>query len=208
MVTYADFYPLREGRPSTQNYHSDFCVHKHLRHVTAEHTHLAKPIFGHSHGALLQNCLAGLSCGTLLRNTLAGHSCRTLLWSTLVGHSCRTFLWDTLAGHSCGTLLFVTLVEHSCRTLLWDTLVGHSRTHLWLANPNVTAQKPADLTKRCACAVNSSSTLQHLMFPHISSLFHTNLTHHASTPNPLQKLLPMAAALALYCERRRTVADG
>ena len=77
---------------STQNYHSDFCVHKHLRHVTAEHTHLAKSFFGHSDGALLQNCLVGLSCGTLLYDTLVGHSCGTLLWDTLVGHSCGALL--------------------------------------------------------------------------------------------------------------------
>ena len=47
--------------------------------------------------------------------------------------------------------------------------------------PNVTAQKTAHLTKRCACAVKSSSTLQHLTFPHVSSLFHTNLTLHVSS---------------------------
>ena len=72
---------------------------------------------------------------------------------------------------------------------------------------NTTPQTPiplttADLTKRCAC-----STLQHLTFPHVSSLFHTNPTRHASTPSPLQNLRPMAAALAAYCGWRRTVAD-
>ena len=61
------------------------------------------------------------------------------------------------------------------------------------ANPNGTAQQTADLTKRCTCAVKSSSTLQHLTFPHDSSLFHTNLTRHVSIRNPLQKLPPMAA---------------
>ena len=39
------------------------------------------------------------------------------------------------------------------------------------ANPNGTVQQTADLTKRCTCAVKSSSTLQHLTFPHDSSLF-------------------------------------
>ena len=76
------------------------------------------------------------------------------------------------------------------------------------ANPNGTAQQTADLKKRCACAVKSSSTLQHLTFPHDSSLFHTNLTRHVSIRNPLQKLPPMAAPLALYCEHLRTVANG
>ena len=61
------------------------------------------------------------------------------------------------------------------------------------ANPNATTQQTTDLIKRCACAVNPSSTLQHLTFPHDSSLFHTNLTCHASMLNPLQKLPPMAA---------------
>ena len=60
-------------------------------------------------------------------------------------------------------------------------------------NPNGTVQKTVDLTKRCACAVKSSSTLQHLTFPHDSSLFHTNLTRHVFIRNPLQKLPPMAA---------------
>ena len=56
------------------------------------------------------------------------------------------------------------------------------------ANPKGTAQQTADLTKRCTCAVKSSSTLQHLTFPHDSSLFHTNLTRHVSIRNLLQKL--------------------
>ena len=130
LVTYADAYLLREGGPVinlfAQNYHSDFCVHKHLRHVTAEHTHLAKSFFGHSYVALLQNCLVGLSCGTLLYDILVGHSCGTLLCNTLARHSCRTLLSDILVGHSCGTHLFVTLARHSCRTLLRNSLVGHS----------------------------------------------------------------------------------
>ena len=76
------------------------------------------------------------------------------------------------------------------------------------ANPNGTAQKTADLTKRCACTVNSTSTLRHLTFPDVSTLFHTNLTRHLFIRNHLQKLPPMAAALAPYCGRLRTVADG
>ena len=76
------------------------------------------------------------------------------------------------------------------------------------ANPNGTAQKTVDLTKRCACAMNSTSTLRHLTFPDASMLFHTNLTRHVFIRNPFQKLPPMAAALAPYCERRRTVANG
>ena len=35
-------------------------------------------------------------------------------------------------------------------------------------------------TKRCTCAAKSSSTLHLLTFPHVSSLFHMNLTRHAS----------------------------
>ena len=35
--------------------------------------------------------------------------------------------------------------------------------------------------------------LHPLTFPHVSSLFPTNLTHHASIQNPLQKLCPMWA---------------
>ena len=61
------------------------------------------------------------------------------------------------------------------------------------ASRNGTAQQAADLTKRSACAVKSSSTLQHLTFPHDSSLFHTNLTRRVFIRNPLQKLPPMAA---------------
>ena len=76
------------------------------------------------------------------------------------------------------------------------------------ANPNGTAQKIADLTKRCACAVNSTSILQHLAFAHVPTLFHTNLTRHVFIRNALQKLSPMAAALAPYSGRRRTVADA
>ena len=73
------------------------------------------------------------------------------------------------------------------------------------ANPNVTTQKPVDLTKRCACAVKSSSTLQHLTNPHDSSLFHTNLTRRVSIRAPFQKLLPMAAP---YSALPRTVANA
>ena len=80
--------------------------------------------------------------------------------------------------------------------------------HSQNASPNGTAQKTAELTKPCPCAVKSSSTLQHLTFPHVSTLYHTNLTRHVSIPNPLQKLPPMAAALAPYCSHRRTVANA
>ena len=38
------------------------------------------------------------------------------------------------------------------------------------ANPTVTIKKTADLTKRCACAANSSSTLHPLTVPHVSFL--------------------------------------
>ena len=78
------------------------------------------------------------------------------------------------------------------------------------ANPNGTAQQTADLTKRCTCAVKSSSTLRHLTFPHGSSLFHTNLTRHVSIRNLLPKLPPMARPRHHTdgCGRWRTVANG
>ena len=80
------------------------------------------------------------------------------------------------------------------------------------ANPNGTAQKTADLTKRCACAVSSTSTLRHLTFPDVSTLFHTNLIRHLFIGNPLQKL-PQSQRLSARstadgCGRLRTVADG
>ena len=70
------------------------------------------------------------------------------------------------------------------------------------ANPNVTAQKTADLTKRCACAVNSSSTLQDLTYPHVSLLFHTNLTHHASMPKPSPKASPNGSGMQRPLKQR------
>ena len=82
------------------------------------------------------------------------------------------------------------------------------KNHSPNASPNGTAQKTADLTKRCACAVNSTSIIQHLTFPHVSTLFDTNLARHVFIRNPLQKLPPMAAALAPYCGGRRTVANA
>ena len=77
------------------------------------------------------------------------------------------------------------------------------------ANPNGTAQQTADITKRCSCAVKSSSTLQHLTFPYDSSLFHTNLTRHVSIRNLLQKLPPMASSLRRDDDdkRRQTTTD-
>ena len=63
------------------------------------------------------------------------------------------------------------------------------------ANPNGTAQKTADLTKRCACAVNSTFA--------ISQASDTSRFH----PKPSPKASPNGSALALYCERLRTVAD-
>ena len=59
------------------------------------------------------------------------------------------------------------------------------------ANPNVTAQKTANLT----CGVNSSSTLHPLTFPHVSSLFHV-----------LPKASPNVSAIAPHCGRLTTVA--
>ena len=50
------------------------------------------------------------------------------------------------------------------------------------ANPNGTAQQTADLTKRCTCAVKSSPTLQHLTFPHDSSLFTKGSLSYLSSP--------------------------
>ena len=76
------------------------------------------------------------------------------------------------------------------------------------ANPNGAAQKTADLTKRCACTVNSTSTLRHLTFPR---RFHA-ISHESDTsrfhPKPSPKASPNSSALALYCGRLRTVADG
>ena len=72
------------------------------------------------------------------------------------------------------------------------------------------SETQTDLTKRCACAVKSPSTLQHLIFPHASTLFHTNLMRHVSIRNP-PKLPPMAGPhgpTANGGERLRTVADG
>ena len=73
------------------------------------------------------------------------------------------------------------------------------------ANPNVTAQKSADLTKQ-ACAVKSSSTLQHLMLPHVSPLFphESDASRFHAKPSP--KDSPNRSAVAPYCGRRRTVA--
>ena len=56
--------------------------------------------------------------------------------------------------------------------------------------------------------MNSTSMLQHLTFAHVSTLFDTNLMRHVFIRNPLQKLPPMAAALAPYCGRLRMVADA
>ena len=78
-----------------------------------------------------------------------------------------------------------------------------TETQIPMSQPHPTTQKTADLTKRCACA-EKSSILQHLTFPHGSSLFHTNLTRHASMQNPLHKLPPMAVpyrSTAGGCER-------
>ena len=68
----------------------------------------------------------------------------------------------------------------------------------------MTSQKTAHLTKHCACAVKSSSTLHPLTFPHVSSLCHTNLTRYASIQNPLQKLPQGERRSALL----RTVDNG
>ena len=86
------------------------------------------------------------------------------------------------------------------------------------ASPNGTAQQTADLTKRCACAVKSSSTLQHLTFSHDSSLFDlfdTNLTRHVFIRNPLPKASPNGSGLSALlrtaadgCEQLRTVANA
>ena len=63
------------------------------------------------------------------------------------------------------------------------------------ANPNVTTQKTADLTKCCACAVKSSFTLQHLItFPHLSLLFQT----------PRVKREPWATHSGISTPRRRS----
>ena len=79
------------------------------------------------------------------------------------------------------------------------------RAHKVLRLPrNVASATPRNLTIPCACyeiglphlnsdlprkhsVVKSSSTLQDPAFPRDSSLFHTNLTGHASMQNALQK---------------------
>ena len=72
----------------------------------------------------------------------------------------------------------------------------HPETQIPMARPHPTPQKhDSPNTNPNACAVKSSSTLQHLTFPHDSSLFHTNLTRHVSIRNLLQKLPPMASNL-------------
>ena len=90
-------------------------------------------------------------------------------------------------------LRLATKTQLRCNTLKRNAQchshIQHQKHHSPNANPNVTAQKTPHLTKRCACAVKSSSTLQHLTFPHVSSLFHTNLTHHASIQNSLQTVV-------------------
>ena len=84
----------------------------------------------------------------------------------------------------------------------------HPTPHSPNANPNGTVQKTADLTKRCACAVNSSSTLtlQHLTFPHDSSPRAISQKSDTSRfrAKPSQKASPNGSALALYCERLRS----
>ena len=58
--------------------------------------------------------------------------------------------------------------------------------------------------------MKSPSTLQHLTFPHDSSLLHTNLTRHVfirNIPKPSPKASPNGSALASYCGRLRTVAN-
>ena len=72
------------------------------------------------------------------------------------------------------------------------------------ANPTLTAKETEDLTKRRACAAKSS--IQPVAFPHISSLFHTNLTRLASIQDLLRK--PNVSAIATYRGRRGPVADG
>ena len=144
---------------------------------------------GHSYRTLLRDTLAGHSCGILM--PLVGQNLR----DTLVGDSCRTLLQGTLVGQSCGTLLSDTLLGHSCGTLLWDTLVGRSCGSLL-----------QDLTKRCACAVKSSSTFQHLTFPHVS-LSDTNLTRRASVPMT-PKPSPDGSGLSVLTRTARSVADG
>ena len=64
-------------------------------------------------------------------------------------------------------------------------------------NPNGTAQQTADLTKCCACAVKSSSTLQHLTFPHDSSISHESDTSRFH-PKPSPKASPNGNALARW----------
>ena len=77
------------------------------------------------------------------------------------------------------------------------------------ANPNVTAQKTADLTKRCACAVKSSSTLQPTSC--VSTRFLA--TSHESDPSrfhpkPSPKASPNGSALALYCGQLQRAQNG
>ena len=147
----------------------------------------------------------GHSCGTLLSDTLVGHSCGTLFsQKSTVTSPERAFRTRRPPKVTCQ--VYKTSISHeTCHkniasTQRPETPIPMSQSHPTTpkhhspnATPNVTTQKTADLTKRCACAVKSSSILQHLTFPHDSSLFHTNLTRHPSIQNPLQKLPPMAA---------------
>ena len=96
MVTYADLYPLREGRPSNQSFYAKIftatSVYISICDMRLLNIHWPNPFL---------DTLVGRSCRTLLSDTLVGHSCGTLLRNTLVGHFCRTLLWDTLVGQSC-----------------------------------------------------------------------------------------------------------
>ena len=71
------------------------------------------------------------------------------------------------------------------------------------ANPNGTAQQTADLTKRCACAVKSSS--------YISTRF-LAISHESDTsrfhPKPTPKASPNGTAIETSYGRLQTVADG
>ena len=73
------------------------------------------------------------------------------------------------------------------------------------ANPNGTAHKTADLTKRCACAVNHTSTA------YMSTRFHA-VSRESDTsrfhPKPFPKASPNGSALAPYRGRLRTAANG